>query len=705
MTPDFPFTRDIVLVGGGHTHALVLRRWGMTPLAGARLTLINPGPTAPYSGMLPGHVAGHYTRAELDIDLVRLCRFAGARLIDGRATGIDLAARNVTVDGGREMPFDVLSLDIGITSEMDALPGFADHAVPAKPLGRFAAAWEDFVTQGKGTRVAILGGGVAGAELALAASHRLQSAGREAEVHLIDRGTILRQIGDSARRLMLDRLEAYDVTLWPDSDVTRITDEGVVLAVGTTIATDFVIGAAGATPQPWLERTGLALHEGFVSVGPTLATSDPLVFAVGDCAHLSHAPRPKAGVFAVRAAPILYENLRAAASGTEPSRYDPQRDYLKLISLGRQEALAEKWGTAVAGPLLWRWKNRIDRAFMARFDPLPQMDKPALPWTHAAGLKELTGAAPMCGGCGSKVGRDALAVAVTDGSYDDAARLDGGTLISTDHLRGFWEDPAVMTRIAAVHALGDIWAMGGKPEAMLPQIILPRMSPALQRRTLAEIMEAARGVAETAGARIVGGHTSQGAEFHIGFTVTGRADRPIGLAGAAPGDALILTKPLGSGTIMAAEMRGAATGQHVLAALALMQQDQAAASDILRGAHAMTDVTGFGLAGHLWGICTASGVGVDVTLADLHLMPGAEALAENGIRSSLWPDNRAAVPVIVGPDSARFALLFDPQTAGGLLAAVAEGEAQSVLAKLKAAGYDARLIGRVTEGPAAITCR
>src|SRR6056297_3082474 len=95
-TSSLPLTRDLVLIGGGHTHALVLRKWGMAPLPGARLTLINPGPTAPYSGMLPGHIAGHYTREELDIDLVRLARFAGARLVLARATDIDPQAQVVT---------------------------------------------------------------------------------------------------------------------------------------------------------------------------------------------------------------------------------------------------------------------------------------------------------------------------------------------------------------------------------------------------------------------------------------------------------------------------------------------------------------------------------------------------------------------------------------------------------------------------------
>ena len=124
MQAALPLTRDLVLVGGGHTHALVLRKWGMAPLPGARVTLINPGPSAPYTGMLPGFIAGHYQRDDLDIDLVRLARFAGARLVLEPAIGIDRHARQVLFKNRPPISFDVLSIDVGITSDLKVIPGF-----------------------------------------------------------------------------------------------------------------------------------------------------------------------------------------------------------------------------------------------------------------------------------------------------------------------------------------------------------------------------------------------------------------------------------------------------------------------------------------------------------------------------------------------------------------------------------------------------
>ena len=710
---NLPLTQDLVLIGGGHTHALLLKRWGMQALPGVRVTLINPGPTAPYSGMLPGFVAGHYRRDDLDIDLYDLCRFAGARMIDGTATGLDLAARTITVPGRPPVAYDVASVDIGITSAMPDLPGFAEFGVPAKPLGTFARRWDRFRDTAD-AHIAVIGGGVAGAELAMAMAHALSS--KQATIHLIDQGPVLSTLGPRARAKGLAALARLGVTLVEGAGVAAVTATHVDLADGRRLRSDFTTGAAGAQPHGWLAGTGLALKAGFIAVDAELRSSDPAVFAVGDCADMSTSPRPKAGVFAVRQAPVLFDNLRAALSGGALRPYKPQRDYLKLISLGSKQALAEKWGGAWSGGLLWRLKDRIDRDFMWKFRDMPVMAGPEVPGTVALGLRETLGDKPLCGGCGAKVGRDALRDVlaqtpaharpdVTALPGDDAAVLQiGGVqqVISTDHLRAVTTDPVLMARIAAVHALGDIWAMGAAPQAATATIILPRMSGDLQRRTLAEIMTVATGVMTDAGAAIVGGHTSSGDELTIGFTVTGLCDRPpITLRGAQPGDVIILTKPLGSGVILAGSMRGLAKGAELAACFAAMVQGQSAAAAILADAHAMTDVTGFGLAGHLLGICEASGVSAGLDLGAIPLMQGAERLAGLGVRSSIWADNRASVGGD-WPGGPRADLLFDPQTAGGLLAAVDPVTAPAVLAALRNAGYPAAMIGVFETGPAAL---
>lgn len=714
MLRDVPLTRDLVFVGGGHAHALVLRSWGMNPLPGVRVSVINPGPTAPYTGMLPGYVAGHYARDDLEIDLVKLCRHAGARLILDKAVGLDRGRREVVLEGRGPVAYDVGSIDIGITGRMD-LPGFADHAIGAKPLDLYATAWRGFLGRVKSgeaaPQVAVIGGGVAGCELALAMAHAMREVGTAPEVTVIEAGPRISGMGEGARRRVSAAMKDLGVEVRVEAQVACIEAQHVHIEGQAPVAAELCVGAAGAFAHPWIAQTDLPQNDGFVTVGPDLGVvGDEALFAVGDCAEMPFAPRPKAGVFAVRAAPVLHHNLRVALSGGERKKFRPQKDYLKLISLGGQSALAEKFGLTLAGPVMWRWKDRIDRAFMDRLGDLPQMKIEAFKGPVAEGVAEMRAGKPLCGGCGAKVGGGVLAGALTGlngaqgdvvlGAGDDAAvlRQPGGgfQVMSTDHLRAFIADPVMMTRIAAVHALGDVWAMGARPQVALASVILPQMAPALQARTLTEITQTAEAVMQEAGAQLVGGHTSMGAEMTIGFTVTGTTTQgPITVVGAEPGDVLVLTRPIGSGVILAAEMEGRADGRDVSDMLCLMALGQAREAQMLaEHAHAMTDVTGFGLAGHVRELCVASGLDATLEQAQVPVYAGARALSSAGVASSLMAANRLDAPV----DGLDDPLLFDPQTAGGLLAAVPHDAAEGIIAALRADGCAGWIIGSLSEG-------
>jgi selenide,water dikinase len=738
-----PVVKDIVLVGGGHAHALVLRSWGMKPLAGARLTLINPAPAAPYTGMLPGHIAGHYPRDAMMIDLVRLARFAGAQLVLDSAIGIDRAARQLRLTSGRVVDYDLCSLDIGIASDLPQVKGFAQYGFAAKPLGQYAAAWARFLAQDMARpHVVLIGAGVGGVELALASMHRLRGLGKSPQITLVQRDTLaLKGLGHMARRLLLQELRLAGITLMTGAQPVEITQNTVILADGRRLPSDFTLAVAGARGQGWLGDTGLDLVDGHISVTPYLRSSDPAIFAAGDCAHMGFAPRPKAGVYAVRTAPILAHNLRASLLGQPLRPYHPQRDYLKLISLGGRQALADKWHLPLHGPWVWRAKDRIDRKFMARFGDYPAMAKPPLPAPAILGLAQAMGQAPSCGGCGAKLGAGELSLAlqslpaprrddVLAAHGDDCAILRTGAgagvqVITTDQLRSFGIDPYVMAQIAATHALGDIWAMGAAPQAALAQITLPPATPQKAGQMLAQIMQAAAKVITDAGADMVGGHSAMGAELSIGFTITGLAQKALRKSNAdlCAGDALILTKPLGSGVIMAAEMAmarpvaGHILGEVVAKALALMQRGQGQAAAILAPhARAMTDVTGFGLAGHLLEILSngPTPFGAVLDPSAIPLMPGAWDLAKVGHASTLLPANLAAHSAkvlgagilsadILGTQCAWTNLLHDPQTSGGLLAAVPNSLANDLLAQLQQGGDRAAIIGHICAGTPRIT--
>ncbi|WP_374371373.1 selenide, water dikinase SelD, partial [Tabrizicola sp.] len=372
----------------------------------------------------------------------------------------------------------------------------------------------------------------------------------------------------------------------------------------------------------------------------------------------------------------------------------------------------------------WRLKDRIDRKFMDRFADYPAMAAPVAPREATDGLTAHLSGRPLCGGCGAKLGPGVLSSAlgsvpapvraeVLSGPGDDAAVLAAGAgvqVLTTDHLRAFCNDPRLMARLTAIHSLGDVWAMGAAPQVALAQVTLPPLGPELQARMLGEVMAEAASVFREAGADVVGGHSTEGAELTIGFTVTGLAERPIGKGGAQPGDALVLTKPIGSGTILAAEMAlarvpGLLLGEIWAACIAQMSVPQGSAAAILAPvARAMTDVTGFGLAGHLLEMLEASGMAARLRLDDVPVMAGAVELAAAGIGSSLQPANLAAVSWrMAAPQDPRGALLTDPQTCGGLLASVPAARAAEMVARLQEAGHQAAVIGEVVAGTPFLT--
>jgi selenide,water dikinase len=301
-----------------------------------------------------------------------------------------------------------------------------------------------------------------------------------------------------------------------------------------------------------------------------------------------------------------------------------------------------------------------------------------------------------CGGCGAKVGAGVLervlarlgpspASDVTIGldALDDAAMIEvppGQALVqSVDFFRTFIDDPFAFGEVAAVHALGDVWAMGARPHSALALAVVPAAAERLMEEDLFQMLSGARRILDGAGCALIGGHSGEGPEAALGFSVNGLvvASQALRKGGLKPGDRLVLTKPLGTGVIFAAAMRGMAKARWIESALASMRMPSgdAARALVAAGAHACTDVTGFGLAGHLAEMIRASdNVMVDLHLDSLPVLPGAIELFAQGFASSLQPTNLRARHVIDGMDRAAghamIPLLFDPQTAGGLLAAL-----------------------------------
>jgi selenide,water dikinase len=366
--------KRLVLVGGGHAHVEVLRRFGLQPPCEVEVVLVSPGRYTAYSGMLPGLVAGHYGFEQAHIDLERLARFARAQFVRDVAVGLDAQRKVLSCDSGLTVAYDVLSLDIGAAPTALLLGHSTGPGVPVKPVETYLAQWDQAVqaARQRPLDIVVVGGGAGGVEIALAMHHRLQqvAARNAARFTLVTLGAaILPGHAFGVRQRMQRALTARGVRLLLDNRVAEHADAQVTLQSGERLPADFVFSATGAEASRWLPEAGLATDgKGFVLVEDTLQScSHDDVFAAGDCATMRNHPRPRSGVFAVRQGPPLAENLRNRLAGRPLQPYLPQARALYLISTGDRYAIASYGALSVAGPWVWRWKDRIDRRFMQRY--------------------------------------------------------------------------------------------------------------------------------------------------------------------------------------------------------------------------------------------------------------------------------------------------------------------------------------------------
>ncbi|MCB4365780.1 selenide, water dikinase SelD [Hydrogenophaga taeniospiralis] len=746
QAPEQPILRDLVLVGGGHSHVVALRMFAMRPEPGLRITLICTDIDTPYSGMLPGHISGHYSFDEVHIDLGRLAAFAGARFIHGEVIGLDRANQRVLLRDRPSMPYDLLSINTGSTPKLRQVDGARANTVPVKPIAHFNQRWLQLLDRVRELHsrftIAVVGGGAGGVELALSMQYRLrnelQKLGRNPEllrfVLLTASDTLLPTHNPSVRERFARILRERHVAVHTRAEVTQVSPGCLHTQDGRTFDADETMWVTQAGGPTWLQSTGLALDEdGFIQVNPQLqAPDDPKIFAAGDVASFTARPLEKAGVFAVRMGPPLAKNLRLSLRGQPLVAYQPQQQWLALISTGDRYAVASRGALGFAGAWVWTWKDWIDRRFMRRFTELPAMaDAGPAAAAPASGLtlsaeesqQAISAIAMRCGGCGAKVGASILSRAlgqlqpvqrddVLIGLHapDDAAVVrvpPGKAMVHTvDFFRSFIDDPYLFGQIAANHALGDIFAMGAEPQSATAIATVPPGLEAKVEDLLLQMMTGAVEVLNAAGCSLVGGHTGEGRELALGFAINGLIDEQMDgvmrKGGMRPGDVLLLSKPIGTGTLFAAHARHAAKGRWIAAALQSMVLSNQAGAQILRahGATACTDLTGFGLLGHLVEMTRPSGVDAELQLSALPLLDGAVECVEAGIVSSLQPANvrlrralRNAEDFVKDP---RYPLLFDPQTAGGLLASVPADQASACIRALKAAGYaQTAAIGRI----------
>lgn len=386
---------DIVLLGIGHTNAHVLLKWRTARRPEGRLTCVSTHPVATYSGMLPGVLAGQYPRAQMEIDLVRLCAEAGARLVIGEVRGLDRARRTLLFSDHVPVPFDVLSIGIG------SVPTYSDVAiidrtrlVPVKPMQTFIDRFDERLRQaanqrrGLPVRIVIIGGGAGGVELALCLPAHLRArlggqARFEQSIISTDERLLSASLPATARRV--ERiLQRRGVRVLTGRRVARVDGGQLAFDDGAIVEADVILWLTSAAAPPLLAALSLPIDpRGFLLTTDALQTTagDP-IFAVGDTGTIVGLQMPKAGVFAVRQGPVLWENIQRTLAGDPLQQYTPQHEFLKLLNTGDGRAIGEWKGLSFEGVWAWWLKDLIDRRFVRRYQdysPVRAADGAAAP--------------------------------------------------------------------------------------------------------------------------------------------------------------------------------------------------------------------------------------------------------------------------------------------------------------------------------------
>ena len=744
--------KDLLLVGGGHGHVHTIKMMGMKPMDGVRVTLISRDIETPYSGMLPGYVAGYYTREECHIDLGRLCSFSGVRLIHTEACHIDTENKLVHCKDGRPpIRYDVASIDIGIFPKPFSAMLKKDSITAVKPIDSFALRWDVILNravssaaasdtiedENKQLNVCVVGGGGGGVELCFALHHRLRqemiSRNKDpnlVKVSILNRGSkIMSQHNDNVvkiiTRLMVEKgiefhlnADIIDSEEYVDSKGDSV--KNLIASDGRRFCYDEAVWCTQAAAQPWLKniKNLEVTEEGFICVGSTLeSTTCKDIFACGDVAHLVESPRPKAGVFAVRAGPPLTANLRARLLGEALEPWEPQSEFLGIIGTGDGYAVGSKGPLGIEGKYVWELKDKIDRDWMAGYSTaLPdkeemmkkmELQKSLEPNNSSASdipdvakamgedtIRMLSKAKMRCGGCGSKVGaqvlsralsyvkdrlyhREEVLAGISTSSRDDAALVippsDGSYLVQTiDYFRSFIGDPYIFGKIAAIHSLSDVHAMNGEPVTAMALCVLPYGPEEHVENELRQMLAGSLDVLRAEKCCLVGGHTSEGSEPALGMAVNGivHPDKVFlkGPDSRAIGHSIVLTKGLGTGTVLAADMRCKAKGSWVSAAIKSMTHSNGPATAVLyeHGCSSCTDVTGFGFMGHLIEMIEFSpdnAIAASINLESVPTLPGATDCIAAGVMSTLHPENvrcaRAVANPQVGKDSLVYVIRID----------------------------------------------
>ncbi|MBW3041359.1 selenide, water dikinase SelD [Prochlorococcus marinus] len=696
----------IVLAGGGHTHALVLLRWAMNPKLkpAGMITLVNQSSTTIYSGMFPGVIAGKYKIDEILIDLRDLASKARVSFVMAQIEGIDLKKKKLLLVGRPEIEYSSLSLNIGTKTNLNSKPLITSDknlAVPIKPFSeslKFIKDQDIYKDDSSAKPFEIVGAGFAGIEIAFSLRKRWPRRPIQLKVK-------------SGRKL--------------SSNILKAIEDLNIEIIQNNLSTSYpALICTGNESFEWIKDSGLPIDQfGRVLTKNTLQVINyPELFAVGDCGVIKDDFRPSSGVWAVRCAIPLAKNLEAMNIGSKFGKWKPQKNAIQLLDINSSKKDSKAflaWGGFIIGPysFLSRLKDLIDRNFISKFHFSNDLT------SEMFSKREMI----ECRGCAAKLAYSPLKKTLKklnlkeppeDDSIDIGLLISGKTLIqSVDGFPSLVSDPWLTGRLLTFHSCSDIWACGGSVISAQSVVKLPSLANDVQQELLFQVLEGINSALTMQGAKLIGGHTlqsikasdeSSSLEIESSLTVNGIIDENANFwskGGMKKGDQILISRPLGTGVIFSAFMNAQVRPHIIDFVLKEMNKSQ---HEIVRDitkleskypyvniVNACTDITGFGLLGHLSEMLESTNsyrsniniepVKIILELDKIPFYNGVDELLDKGFESSLSPSNRIFLENINGHKNLRFELIYnefeldsplynnmlklliDPQTCGPLV--------------------------------------
>lgn len=737
--------KKLVLIGAGHSHLYVLKKLITSPLKDYNVFLITNHPFSTYSGMIPEAIVGQYSNYALDVR--PLAHLAGVTFIQAEAESINSVTQYIELSKSYPpLMYDMCSVNIGSTVSID-IPRDNSPFIPTRPINNFIPTLEKTISKinlKDEINLTVVGSGIAGIELAFCTQERLKKiCNKNLIINIIDKSPNPFQTSQFTK-ILKKELQSLHIQLFtgykPESiknntlflkklnpclkkdtlkkaeqnsenkaqELQNTKGNNFINSDYLIMPFDILIWATGAAPPDLLLNSNIPKNkDGFASVNTFLqSTGHENLFFSGDCCHFER-PLPKAGVYAVRQGPVLFENLKRIATRKKLHPYKPQKDFLQLVNLGNGKAIAQKFGFAGKGPIFWKLKNCIDKKFISEFQVLNTKAQ----LTEKFKTMSLQTMNMPCGGCASKLSAKSLYKILQNTKKEDVAisPLDKN-LLSNAHLKEptrklslvsnidgfkpFHKDLFFVAQVAALNALSDFWAKGLTPIQGLASIHLEET----QVSELSWIMEGIKNIFSQHSVHFAGGHTTVGSETLLNISVNGvmeTSQKWMSLNNIKSGFDLILTKPLGTGVLLYLDMRGHLPSNWATPLRESLLLPNKTASDIAlkHKVPAATDITGFGLAGHLLEMIEDKDLSIEIDLKNLPLLEGTDISLKRGYRSTFHPHNLNFKKQIQTHQK-DIDILFDPQTSGGLVLAAEPDQTQNILKDLIDSGHVAQVIGR-----------